>query len=64
MSDAQQIQIVRLEQTCGACPSQWEGVTDDGRVVYIRYRWGALTAGAGYTLDEAVDAELFGAQVG
>ena len=23
-----------------ACPSQWEGETEDGKEVYIRYRWG------------------------
>lgn len=32
--------IVRLVQTCVACPSQWDGWTDDGRRIYIRYRWG------------------------
>lgn len=29
-----------LTQTCIACPSQWDGETDDGRPVYIRYRHG------------------------
>jgi len=36
--------IKELRQTCFACPSQWEGTTADGRDVYIRYRWGNLTA--------------------
>jgi hypothetical protein len=27
-----------LWRTCEACPAQWEGETDDGREVYIRYR--------------------------
>ncbi len=31
-----------LTQTCSACPSQWEGTLEDGRMVYIRYRWGHL----------------------
>jgi hypothetical protein len=31
--------IKRLKRTCTACPSQWEGHTDD-RSVYIRYRGG------------------------
>lgn len=35
--------VVKLIQTCTACPSQWEGKTDDGKSVYIRYRWGQLT---------------------
>lgn len=45
--------VVELQQTCGACPSQWEGRTEDGRHVYIRYRFGLLTAG--------VDADEWGA---
>ena len=35
--------IVWLKQTCIACPSQWEGKLSDGRMVYIRYRWGHLS---------------------
>ena len=29
--------------TCEACPSQWEGKLDDGRIFYGRYRWGFFT---------------------
>ena len=29
--------------TCSACPSQWDGVLDDGRSIYVRYRWGGLS---------------------
>jgi hypothetical protein len=36
-----------LRQTCSACPSQWDGETSDGKVVYIRFRWGRLTAMVG-----------------
>ena len=25
------------------CPAQWDGETDNGKKVYIRYRWGVLT---------------------
>jgi len=25
------------------CPTQWDGETDNGEKVYIRYRWGVLT---------------------
>ena len=32
-----------LDQTCFACPSQWEGLFDNGDYLYIRYRWGYLT---------------------
>lgn len=35
--------LTSLTHTCYACPSQWNAVTDDGRKVYIRYRFGQLT---------------------
>ena len=35
--------IVSFEQTCMACPSQWECTLDDGRMIYIRYRWSDLS---------------------
>ncbi len=37
------IRVVKFKQTCSACPSQWEGVTDDDRGVYARFRHGHLT---------------------
>jgi hypothetical protein len=37
------IKIVKAVSTCGACPSQWDAWTDDGKYVYIRYRWGHLS---------------------
>ena len=48
------LKVVELEQTCTASPSQWEGKADDGRFVYVRFRWGHLRIGVGTTLDEAV----------
>lgn len=36
--DASLIRVVSLTQTCEACPAQWDGMTDDGREVYVRYR--------------------------
>ena len=36
------IKVNSIKQTCGACPSQWEGETDDKKYVYVRYRWGVL----------------------
>ena len=37
--------MTELQRTCDSCPSQWEGenITADGRSVYIRFRWGALS---------------------
>jgi hypothetical protein len=34
--------VASLTKTCDACPAQWEGRTDKGEDVYIRYRWGSL----------------------
>jgi hypothetical protein len=34
--------VIALCQTCESCPAQWEGRTDDGSRIYIRYRWGCL----------------------
>ena len=48
------IRVSRLTQTCERSPSQWEGLTDDGQFVYVRYRWGCLSIGSGKTIDEAV----------
>ena len=43
--------------TCLACPSQWEGITDDGESVYIRYRWGHLSVSVSGT-------KIFSRQIG
>lgn len=37
------IRLKNLEQTCTSCPSQWEATLDDGRMLYIRYRFGTFT---------------------
>jgi hypothetical protein len=39
--------VARLTQTCDGCPSQWSGTTDNGLSVYIRFRWGYLSAEVG-----------------
>ena len=39
--------VVALEQTCSACPAQWEGKLEDGRALYARYRGGLLRVGIG-----------------
>jgi hypothetical protein len=48
------ITITELQQTCVACPSQWEGRLADGRALYIRYRHGYLRANAADTRDGAI----------
>jgi hypothetical protein len=44
--------VIALEQTCTACPSQWEGGLEGGGYVYIRYRWGGLTVEVGPSEEE------------
>lgn len=61
--------IKELEKTCWACPSQWEGFLEDGRAIYIRYRWGYLSIRISKDeTNEIQDAvcgeEIFGRQVG
>jgi len=34
--------IKELKRTCMGCPSQWVGKLNNGRMIYIRYRWGCL----------------------
>lgn len=51
--------IKELSQTSLSCPSQWEGWLDDGRPLYIRYRWARLSVRfgpPGGTIDDAVSA--------
>ncbi len=36
------IRVASISVSCWACPKSWEGVTEDGRQVYVRYRWGAF----------------------
>jgi hypothetical protein len=60
------LKVVELQRTCIACPSQWEGRTDDGRAVYVRYRWGHLSVRVGKDITAAVRNrdEVFNAVVG
>lgn len=32
--------IVKANQTCFACPSQWDAWTDTGLYLYLRFRYG------------------------
>jgi len=35
--------IKYIKRTSETCPSQWEVKLMDGRMVYVRYRWGILS---------------------
>jgi hypothetical protein len=63
------MKVASIRCTCGACPSQWEGVLVDGRTLYVRYRYGFLSAKVSHQpSDDVTDAvrgeQLFGEQVG
>jgi hypothetical protein len=45
---SEKLKVVSLKLTCNACPSQWEGNLDDGRMIYVRYRWGGLNIRLSY----------------
>lgn len=45
------LNITGILQTCAVCPSQWNARTDDGRRVYIRYRWGGLEVHVARTIE-------------
>jgi len=61
--------IDELEQTCMACPSQWQGKLRNGHTIYVRYRWGYLSVRTSEeptdNYDDAVRGiEIFGEQIG
>lgn len=61
--------VTSLRGTSIACPSQWEGTLDDGRVLHARFRHGDLSVGLGEGIEEAVknrgpDKALLRADVG
>jgi hypothetical protein len=37
------IRVTEITQTCTACPSQWDGHTEDGYTIYVRFRHGYLS---------------------
>lgn len=56
------LKLASLTQTCGSCPSQWDGVLEDGTPVYIRYRWGFLRVDLNPWTEN--EREIFGQQIG
>lgn len=59
--------IVRADQTCTACPSQWDAWDADGRYWYLRYRGGYGSMSRGYNVDTAPlsfdDADQWGGEI-
>ena len=42
MSQPNLCRVKNLTMTCGACPSQWEGWSEDGDFLFVHYRYGIL----------------------
>ena len=40
------ITITKMIESCGGCPSQWDGGDGEGAHFYFRYRWGYLRVDA------------------
>src|SRR6266576_2343055 len=55
--------VATIERTCTAFPAQWHGMTDDGRQIYARYRWGWLSVRLGEIGDEAEFAAVDGPEI-
>jgi hypothetical protein len=53
--DDTRVTVLSIVKTCESSPAQWEGLTADGKVVYVRYRYGVLRVGIGADTDEAVE---------
>ena len=61
--------VVESLMTCEACPSQWELKFADGRMGYIRYRWGWLSVRVSEkptsdVYDAVGGSEIFGEECG
>ena len=54
------MKVKEINMTCMACPSQWEGFLEDGRMFYARYRWGYLTLNLSLAPTEDVSVAIHG----
>lgn len=41
------IKLVKVAETCGGCPSQWDAWDEDGDYYYLRFRFGQGTVDTG-----------------
>jgi len=55
----EKINVEVVNQTCSACPSQWDALTDGGDELYVRYRWGYLEVSWG-VMGEKIYGENLG----
>ena len=63
------MKVIEIVQTCSACPAQWEIKLKNGKMIYVRYRWGYLSirisAEATTDVYKAVNGtEVYGKELG
>jgi hypothetical protein len=59
------ITVIEVAQISHACPTEWEGITDDGRHIYVRYRFSNFSVQIADTRRKASKGyELFRAKIG
>lgn len=56
------ITITKMTETCGGCPSQWDGWDKDGVYFYFRFRWGYLRVDSHDP--DSRETTIFGKQIG
>jgi len=52
--------MYEFKQTCAGCPEQYDVYDGDRQVGYVRLRWGALRADAGFCGGDTVYSHDFG----
>jgi len=57
------IKVNKIVKTCDFCPAQWEGITDDNRQIYVRYRLGTFSIKLGNPNDMEPFAAVNGTEV-
>ena len=60
------MKVVELRHTCYAMPAQWEGRCNDGKWVYVRYRFGwlSIVVGEGEEALREIGREVFAKHCG
>lgn len=57
------LKIVEYIKTCSACPAQWEMWVKNGRMIYVRYRYGHLTVNISEKPTEDVAKAINGKEI-
>lgn len=52
--------VLRIQRTTECSPAQWQGTIEDGRCLYVRFRYGMLTAGVGDNFENAAGHAMSG----